>query len=246
MSDALIVARGLEKRFCPVRALRGLDLEVRAGATLADIGPNGAGKSTLLRLISGLARPSGGTLRVGRDGGDRRSRRGRVGLIAHASFLYPALTARENLILAGRLHGIANPALRANQLLEEQELTAVAERRTGGFSRGMSQRLSIARGLVHDPEIILFDEPFSNLDDAGVCQVLEQMITLHQQGHTLIVATHDLEKVIFHANRLIIINSGQVVADGPVPEILPKVGHYGVRLPCAIQQGKAVTSWLKH
>ncbi len=214
MSEALIVARGLEKRFGPVRALRALDLEVRAGSTLAVIGPNGAGKSTLLRLLSGLTRPSGGVLRVGRNRGDRRSRRGQVGLIAHASFLYPTLTARENLILAARLYGVANPAERANALLEEQELTGVAERRAGGFSRGMAQRLSIARGLVHDPEIILLDEPFSGLDARAASRLAERLGALRTARRTVVLVTHDLARAAELADETLLLVRGQSV---PLP-----------------------------
>ncbi len=212
MSEALITARGLEKRFGPVRALRGLDLDVRAGSTLAVIGPNGAGKSTLLRLLSGLTRPSGGALRVGRDQGDRRSRRGQVGLIAHASFLYPTLTARENLILAARLYGVADPAGRADALLEEQELTGVAERRAGGFSRGMSHRLSIARGLVHDPEIVLLDEPFSGLDARAVARLAERLGALRTAHRTVVLVTHDLARAAELADEILLLVRGESVA----------------------------------
>jgi heme exporter protein A len=214
VSEALVVARGLEKRFGPVRALRGLDLEIHAGSTLAVIGPNGAGKSTLLRLLAGLARPSGGSLRVGRNRGDRRSRRGQVGLIAHASFLYPSLTARENLILAARLYGVANPVERADRLLEEQDLTAVAERRTGGFSRGMSQRLSIARGLVHDPEIVLLDEPFSGLDPRAASRLAERLGALRTARRTVVLVTHDLARAAELADQTLLLVRGQSV---PLP-----------------------------
>jgi heme exporter protein A len=215
VSEGLIVARGLEKRFGPVRALRALDLEVRAGSTVAVIGPNGAGKSTLLRLLSGLTRPSGGTLQVGRDGGDRRSRRGQVGLIAHASFLYPTLTARENLILAARLYGVTNPAERADALLEEQELTGVAERRAGGFSRGMAQRLSIARGLVHDPEIVLLDEPFSGLDPRAASRLAARLGALRTTRRTVVLVTHDLTRAAELADQTLLLVRGQSV---PLPD----------------------------
>jgi heme exporter protein A len=184
VSEALIVARGLEKRFGPVRALRALDLEVLAGSTLAVIGPNGAGKSTLLRLLSGLTRPSGGTLRVGREKGDRRSRRGQVGLIAHSSFLYPTLTARENLVLG----------------------------RAGGFSRGMSQRLSIARGLVHDPEIVLLDEPFSGLDPRAASRLAERLGALRTAHRTVVLVTHDLARAAELADQTLMLVRGQAVA----------------------------------
>jgi len=212
VSESLIVARGLEKRFGPVRAIRALDLEVLAGSTLAVIGPNGAGKSTLLRLLSGLTRPSGGTLRVGRERGDRRSRRGQVGLIAHSSFLYPTLTARENLVLAALLYGVANPSERAAALLEEQELTPVAERRAGGFSRGMSQRLSIARGLVHDPEIVLLDEPFSGLDPRAASRLAERLGALRTAHRTVVLVTHDLARAAELADQTLMLVRGQAVA----------------------------------
>jgi ABC-type multidrug transport system ATPase subunit len=212
VSEALILARGLEKRFGAVRAIRGLDLEVRAGSTLAVIGPNGAGKSTLLRLLSGLTRPSAGVLRVGRGGGDRRSRRREVGLIAHSSFLYATLTARENLILAARLHGVANPAERADALLKEQELTQVAERKAGGFSRGMSQRLSIARGLVHDPEILLLDEPFSGLDPRATSRLAERLGERRTVQRTLVLATHDLARAAELADQILLLVRGESVA----------------------------------
>jgi heme exporter protein A len=212
VSEALILARGLEKRFGPVRAIRGLDLEVRGGSTLAVIGPNGAGKSTLLRLLSGLSRPSAGVLRVGRGGGDRGSRRGEVGLIAHSSFLYPALTARENLILAARLYGVANPAERADTLLEELELTQVAERKAGGFSRGMSQRLSIARGLVHDPEIVLLDEPFSGLDPRATARLAERLGALRTARRTVVLVTHDLARAAELADQILLLVRGESAA----------------------------------
>jgi heme exporter protein A len=215
VSGALIAARGLEKRFGPVRALQALDLDVHSGSTLAVIGPNGAGKSTLLRLLSGLTRPSGGTLRVGREESDRRSRRGRVGLIAHASFLYPTLTARENLILAGRLYGVANPAERAHALLEEQELTGVAERRAGDFSRGMSQRLSIARGLVHDPEIVLLDEPFSGLDPRAAARLAERLGALRNAHRTVVLVTHDLARAADLSDEILLLVRGESVALPP-------------------------------
>ena len=212
MSETLIAARGLEKRFGPVLALRNLDLEVSAGSTLAVIGPNGAGKSTLLRLLSGLTRPSAGTLQVGRNKGDRRSRRGQVGLIAHSSFLYPTLSARENLILAARLYGVANPAQRADELLEEQELSGVADRRAGGFSRGMSQRLSIARGLVHEPEIILLDEPFSGLDPRAASRLAESLAMLRTAQRTVVLVTHDLARAAELADVTLLLVRGQAVA----------------------------------
>jgi heme exporter protein A len=216
VNGAAIAARGLEKRFGPVAALRGVDLEVPAGSSLALLGPNGAGKSTLLRLLAGLARPSAGSLRVGRDDTDRRRRRGRVGYIGHATFLYPALSARENLIFAARLHGVRDARARADALLTAQGLQAAADRPAGSFSRGMAQRLSIARGLVHDPEILLLDEPFTGLDPAAAERLTEQLSRLRAGGRTLVLVTHELARVARLADAAVVLARGRVVhaADG--------------------------------
>jgi len=191
VSGAAIEARGLARRFGPVVALHPLDLDVPAGRVLAVVGPNGAGKSTLIRLLAGLGRPSAGRVAIGGDGGDRRARRARVGLVAHATLLYPPLTARENLIFAGRLFGVADPSRRAGELLERFELGAVAERRVGGFSRGTAQRVAIARALMHEPALLLLDEPFTGLDPRAAA-LLEALVRSLAGRHTVVFTSHDL------------------------------------------------------
>jgi len=207
-----IAARGLTRRFGPLTALHPLDLEVPRGASLAVLGPNGAGKSTLLRLLAGLLRPSGGELRVGRAGGDRVARRREVGLIGHATFLYPALTARENLLLAGRLHGLRNEGERADQLLEEVGLAAVAARRAGSFSRGMAQRLAIARALMHDPSLLLLDEPFTGLDPRGAELLGLRLLGLREAGRTLLLVSHDLARAAELAEQALVLARGRARA----------------------------------
>ena len=210
MSEPAIAAVALEKHFGPVVALRPLDLRVEAGELLALLGPNGAGKSTLLRLLAGLARPSAGTLRVGSSaaGSDRRERRRQIGLVGHASLLYPALTARENLILAGRLFGVAAPAERADALLAEGELEFVAARRAGELSRGLAQRVAIARALVHDPPILLLDEPFSGLDPRAAEGLAERLRRHHDSRRTILLATHDLDRAASLADRALLLVRG--------------------------------------
>ena len=211
MSGAAIAARGLEKRFGRTAALRGIDLEVAPGESLAVLGPNGAGKSTLLRLVAGLSRPSAGTLRVAGHPATRREARARVGYVGHATLLYPALTARENLIFAGRLHGVPQPDARADALLDDEGLAGVALRPAGDFSRGMAQRLSIARGLVHDPEIVLLDEPFTGLDRRSADRLAARLGLLHQEGRTVVLVTHDLPRALQVAERAIVLASGRLV-----------------------------------
>lgn len=217
MSGAAVAADGLEKRFGASVALAGIDLDVAAGGSLAVLGPNGAGKSTLLRLMAGLARPTAGSLTIGGAPADRREARARVGYIGHATLLYPALTARENLIFAGRLHGVADAGARADALLAELELADVSDRTAGAFSRGMAQRLSIARALVHDPPVLLLDEPFTGLDRPAADRLLHRLERLHRQGRTLVLVTHDVAHAARLADAAIVLSRGRVAhtADAP-------------------------------
>ena len=217
MNGAAIAARGLTKRFGHAMALDGIDLDVDAGVSLAVLGPNGAGKSTLLRLIAGLARPTAGDLRIDGEDTQRRQARARVGYIGHATLLYPALTARENLIFAARVQGVADPAGRAQALLEDEGLGSAADRLVGGFSRGMAQRVAIARGLVNDPAIVLLDEPFTGLDRRAAERLAERLETLRRAGHTLILVTHDLARAAQLADAALVLGRGRVAhrSEGP-------------------------------
>jgi len=211
VSEAVIEARGLEKRFGPVPALRGLNLEVAAGSMLAVVGPNGAGKSTLLRLLAGLARPSAGELRVGSAATERRAARRQVGYVGHATLLYPALTARENLLFAARLYGVRQAPERVASLLEEHDLSALAEWRAGSLSQGQARRLSIARGLVHDPPVVLLDEPFAGLDRSAAGRLAERLAALRGGTRTTVLVTHDLARAAELADDVLILVRGRDV-----------------------------------
>jgi heme exporter protein A len=206
-----IAARALEKRFGRTAALRGVDLEVPAGGSLAVLGPNGAGKSTLLRLVAGLARPSAGSLEVAGWPATARQARARIGYIGHATLLYATLTARENLLFAGRLHRVADPSERADALLAEEGLEEAAQRPAGDFSRGMAQRLSIARGLMHDPEVVVLDEPFTGLDRRSAERLAVRLRTLHGEGRTVVLVTHDVERAVQAADAAIVLSRGRVM-----------------------------------
>jgi heme exporter protein A len=210
VSSARVQGRGLEKRFGRSVALRGVDLEVQAGEVLAIVGPNGAGKSTLLRMVAGLVRPSAGTLHVDGLPVGRPEARGRIGLVGHATFLYPQLTARENLIFAGRLHAVADVEARARVLLEAEGLGEVAERAAGSFSRGMAQRLSIARALMHDPPIVLLDEPFTGLDRRASAGLSERIRALRAGGRALLLVSHDLGQAVALADAALLLGGGRV------------------------------------
>jgi ABC-type multidrug transport system ATPase subunit len=205
---ARVSARGLARRYGPVVALHPLDLDVAPGRVLAVLGANGAGKSTLLRLLAGLARPSAGVVTIGEGGGERRARRARVGVVAHQTLLYPALTARENLVFAGRLFRVADPRARADELLARLELEAVAERRASTFSRGTAQRVAIARALVHDPPVLLLDEPFTGLD-ARAAERVEALLRGLAGRSTLVLASHDLPRAARLADQGLLIEAGR-------------------------------------
>jgi len=217
-----VVARDLEKRFGSTIGLDRIDLEIPMGSTLAILGPNGAGKSTLLRLIAGLARPSSGSLEVGGHPAHHRSARARVGFIGHATGLYPELTARENLLFAARLRGVADARARAEAQLAEAGLTRVAERRTGGFSRGMSQRLSIAIGLIDEPEIVLLDEPFTGLDRTASDRLVERLVELRRSDRTLVLVSHDVTLAARLADAAVVLRRGRIAHREAGDQLDPK------------------------
>jgi heme exporter protein A len=207
--DAAISARALEKRFGHAVALSDFDLELPAGRSLAVLGPNGAGKTTLLRLIAGLARPTAGSLEIAGQPAGGCAARARVGLIGHATSLYAALTARENLLFAARLYRVPDPSARVAALLAEAGLEGVAHRAAGAFSHGMARRLSIARGLVHDPEVVLLDEPFTGLDRRAAERLAARLQALQSQGRTLVLVTHDLARAAQVADAAIVLAGGR-------------------------------------
>jgi ABC-type multidrug transport system ATPase subunit len=179
----VIRARGLSRRFGAKRVLEGLDLDLEHGGFMVVTGPNGSGKTTLLRLCAGLMAPTSGELRVetGRAG---------IGFLAHEPLLYRELTALENLDLYGRLYRVQGHRERSGMLLERFGLWRNRNERTGSFSRGMLQRLALCRALLHDPELLLLDEPFNALDAEGA-ELLERELHELRTGRTLLVATHD-------------------------------------------------------
>jgi heme ABC exporter ATP-binding subunit CcmA len=221
VSAPAIEAEGLDKRFGPITALRDLDLTVGTGRVLAVLGPNGAGKSTLLRLLAGLARPSAGRLRVGPGGAgqDRRRARRHVGYLGHASLLYPQLSARENLAFAARLYGVADRAGAVERLLAQHDLAPLAGRRATTLSQGQARRLAIARSLVHDPPIVLLDEPFSGLDRAAAGRLAQRLGGLKAEGRTAVLVTHDLARAAELADEALVLVEGRAVRRAQPAEI---------------------------
>jgi ABC-type multidrug transport system ATPase subunit len=187
----MIRARGLTKRFGTKRVLAPLDLDVGAGDFLVVTGANGSGKTTLLRLFSGLTAPSGGELDLAVD-------RSELGLLAHEPLVYRELSAIENLELFGRLYRVPERRERIGMLLERYGLWEARRERAGSFSRGMLQRLGLCRTLLHDPRLLLLDEPFNALDAEGD-ELLQRELASLATERTLVVATHDPQRLDYLA-----------------------------------------------
>jgi heme exporter protein A len=179
----VIHARGLAKRYGTKRIFEGVDFDVDPGGFALVTGPNGSGKTTLLRLFAGLALPTAGELDVGIE-------RGRLGFLAHEPLVYRELTALENLELYGRLYRVPERRERIGMLLERFGLWDARGNRTGSFSRGMLQRLALCRVFLHEPSLLLLDEPFSALD-AEAAELLERELELRRGNATFVVATHE-------------------------------------------------------
>ncbi len=216
--ETLIAARGVWKFFGDFAALREIDLEIAAGATLALLGRNGAGKTTLLRLLAALASPSRGTITVGggnlREGTERR----RIGVIGHGIWIYDELTAAENLEFFGRLYGVDSPGGRVAEWLEKTGLARAGASTAREFSRGMRQRLAIARAFFHEPEILLLDEPFTALDDRAV-ELLSGLIEeARAKGRTVIISTHQLREALAVATEVAVLDRGRLRVHQPVSE----------------------------
>jgi ABC-2 type transport system ATP-binding protein len=240
---AAIEARGLTKRFGAVLALDRLDLDVPRGSIFGLLGPNGAGKTTTIRILTGLARPSGGSASVAGVvvGLDQPELRRRLGYLDQDPRFYSWMRGRELLELVGRLHGLVGVGLRSrvDETLERTGLRAAADRRIGGYSGGMRQRLGIAQALLHRPEILFLDEPVSSLDPEGRRDLLELIAGLRGEA-TVILSTHVLADVERVADRVAILHRGRLVTEGPLDRLLAEHARPIYRLAPAAGQGGAI------
>ena len=208
----IVEVKSVTKAFGTRKALDDVTFSLPEGAFLSVFGPNGAGKTTLLRVLSTLVRPNAGQVLIcGADAKEDPDKiRERIGMISHASMLYPDLTAEENLLLYAELYGVSNPLARVRELLDAVGLSHRRLDAVRTFSRGMVQRVSIARALVHDPQVVLLDEPYSGLDPHAV-EVFDQIIASVRGNRTFVMVSHDLQKGYDMCTHVLMMARGRMV-----------------------------------
>lgn len=246
----ILEIKGLSHQFSNgAWGLREIDLTIEEGEFVVIAGANGSGKTTLLKHINGLLRPTRGEVllagvSVTKNVNKARQMAGMVFQDAESQII--GETVYDDVAFGPENLKLERPDIddRVGRALRSVELSNFADARPHRLSGGEKRRLAIAGILVMEPSLIMFDEPFSNLDYPGVCQVLKQILSLHRTGRTMLLTTHDLEKVIADATRLIVMENGGIVEDGLPAEIIDRVERYGVRSPCSNRLGKGFISWL--
>ena len=210
----MIEVKKLVKRFGMKTVLRGLDFTVQPGEFVALLGPNGAGKTTFLRILASLSRPSLGVVDIAGYSLPRESAavRARLGVVTHLPLLYEDLTAEENLTFYARMYGIENAAARITEVLVMVGLEARRRDLVRTFSRGMQQRLAIGRAVLHDPDVVLFDEPYTGLDQDASSMLDGVLQTVAGQGRTVVMTSHDLARAEDLATRFDILSRGVIAA----------------------------------
>ncbi len=211
-----IVLEGASKSFASFVALRAVDLNIQRGQFALLAGANGAGKSTLLRLAAGVSRPNSGRVLIAGEDPQRNSKaRAAIGLLSHHTLLYDDLSAEENLSFFAQLYGLADGAQRVEQALQDVGLLEHRRRRLRGFSRGMRQRLALARATLHRPAVLLLDEPFTGLDQPACTALSQRLLHVKSQGHTCMMVTHRVGEAAALADRLVILRRGRICHDQP-------------------------------
>lgn len=223
-APALAVER-VHKFFGDFPALRDVSFDVAPQSVVALLGRNGAGKTTLLRILAGLSEPSQGSVKVyGEAARDEKTRRG-IGVLGHSIAIYDELTAHENLTMFGNLYGIPDTAKAADTMLERVGLLRVRDGLAREFSRGMRQRLAIGRAFLHNPRLLLLDEPFTSLDDRAIALLQSMLQQLHESGGTIVMSTHQIREAMELATNVVFIQRGQVAFEGArPPEMLSDTG----------------------
>ncbi|HUW34976.1 MAG TPA: ABC transporter ATP-binding protein [Planctomycetota bacterium] len=225
--DAMIEVRGLAKRFGDVTAVAGADFAVARGELFGFLGPNGAGKTTTINILTGLARPDAGTIRIGGIDctGNPKAAQYLIGVVPDDSNLYPELTGFENLSFCGALYGMRRRERegKARELLQQFSLTDAARRKFAGYSKGMKRKLTIAAGIIHSPPILFLDEPTTGIDVPSARQIRQLIAGMNRGGTTIFLTTHYIEEAERLCGRIAFIVSGRIVRIDTVPNLLQPV-----------------------
>lgn len=220
-----VVVDGVWKYYGDYPALRNVNLHAEPGSCLALIGRNGAGKTTLLRTIAGFSRPGKGSIAIFGDSPRHTGTRRTMGFIGHGISVYDELSALENLTLYGRLYELPDPRAAALHWLERTGLARVKDGLVREFSRGMRQRLAVARAFLHEPKVLLLDEPFTALDDRAIAVLQTLLREVLAQGKTIVMSTHQLREALELATHVALLNRGQVAFHGQcTPEMAADPG----------------------
>lgn len=225
MSAAALEVTGVWKYYGDFAALRDIAFRIEPGSTVALLGRNGAGKTTLLRILAGLSKPSRGAVTINGSSVREEMTRRRIGVLGHGISLYDELSAAENLSLFAKLYGVADPEKRVEEMLERTDLKRVRDGLAREFSRGMRQRLAVARVFLHDPEILILDEPFTALDDRAISVLQSLLSEMHARGRTIVMSTHQLREALELATHVAMIQRGKIVYTGErVQQMLDDTG----------------------
>ncbi len=237
-AEPAIRVHGLTKRFGTVQAVAGVDFEVKPGELFGFLGPNGAGKTTTINMLTGLARPDAGEIVIGGLDCIRRPRAAQhlIGVVPDESNLYPELSGRQNLCFCAALYGMpkAESLSRAKELLETFGLADAADRRFGGYSKGMKRKLTIAAGIIHRPAILFLDEPTTGIDVASARQLRQLIANLRGHGTTIFLTTHYIEEAERLCDRIAFVVAGRVIRLDTVANLLrPIENRHAMLFVCA-------------
>ncbi len=240
MNEAIVV-EDIAKRFEEVEAVSGISFSVLGGELFGLLGPNGAGKTTTINMLTGLARPDGGSIRIGGIDCAKNPRAAQhlIGVVPDESNLYPELTGFENLCFCASLYGMGKQArqVRARELLETFGLAEAANRKFGGYSKGMKRKLTIAAGIIHKPEILFLDEPTTGIDVASARQIRKLIDDLNRAGTSILLTTHYIEEAERLCDRVAFIVAGRIVRIDTVEHLLQPVQEkHAVQISCVNQQ----------
>jgi len=249
-SPVFIEVADLTKRFGEVNAANRISFDVRKRELFGCLGPNGAGKTTTINMLTGLARPDSGTIKIGglECTHNPKAAQHLVGVVPDESNLYPELTGFENLCFCAALYGMRKNErrARAHELLETFELTEAANRKFEGYSKGMKRKLTIAAGIIHGPEVLFLDEPTTGVDVASARRIRQLIVDLHRTGTTIFLTTHYIEEAERLCERIVFVVSGRIVRIDTVPNLLQAVRGKHVMLVSVAHSGPGLSASLAH